>query len=347
MLVKVSVIIPVYNVEQYLRQCLDSVCNQTFKDIEIIIVNDCSPDNSLQIIKEYQQKDNRIVLVDLKENVGLGFARNEGMKVAKGKYITFVDSDDWVNDNYIEVLYNKIDNSNLDVVCASAYLYNDSKNEIINENFIFSNLLNKANKDNLLIPKKNYFIIPAWLKIYRKSFLFNNNIFFELRESEDNLFFFYILLKTKEIKFINNKIYYYRINRNNSLIQTINKKFNYFQLFEKLKKRLIVECKYNGDYKRLYYQYISILTASKLEILNLEISELKTYFDEFRNRYYDEDFKKNISSKNLKQIFKARLFLFCSCLRLNINYAIVGKFCRIFLSFLKYDNNGNKCFKRF
>ena len=112
---KVSVIIPVYNVEKYLKHCLDSVCNQTFKDIEIIIINDCSPDNSLQIIKEYQQKDDRIVLVDLKQNGGLANARNTGIKNSKCKYITFVDSDDWVSKDYIEVLYNGIEKFNCDL----------------------------------------------------------------------------------------------------------------------------------------------------------------------------------------------------------------------------------------
>ena len=131
---KVSVIIPVYNVEQYLKQCLDSVVNQTFKDIEIIIVNDCSPDNSLQIINEYQQKDSRIVLVDLKENVGLGFSRNEGMKVAKGKYITFVDSDDWVTKDYVEILYNTIEKYQYDVISPDFYEYDDVKQKISRAN---------------------------------------------------------------------------------------------------------------------------------------------------------------------------------------------------------------------
>ena len=87
--IKVSVIIPVYNTEQYLRKCLDSVVNQTFKDIEIIVVNDFSTDKSLQIIKEYQQKDNRIVFIDFPEHKGVSEAKNAGIKIAKGKFITF------------------------------------------------------------------------------------------------------------------------------------------------------------------------------------------------------------------------------------------------------------------
>ena len=102
---KVSVIIPVYNAEKYLRQCLDSVVSQTFKNIEIICLNDGSIDNSLQIVEEYQQKDKRIILVDLKQNKGISHARNEGVKFAKGNYIAFVDSDDYIEHDYIEYLY--------------------------------------------------------------------------------------------------------------------------------------------------------------------------------------------------------------------------------------------------
>ena len=104
---QVSIILPVYNVEPYLRQCLDSIINQTFKDFELIVVNDCSPDNSLQIVKEYQQKDSRIVLLNLPKNKGISNARNEGMKIAKAKYIVFIDSDDWVREDYVEVLSKK------------------------------------------------------------------------------------------------------------------------------------------------------------------------------------------------------------------------------------------------
>ena len=93
---KVSIIIPVYNVEQYLPKCLDSIINQTLKDIEIICINDGSIDNSLSILKEYASKDDRIIIID-KENEGQGIARNLGIKKAKGKYIGFVDPDDWVD----------------------------------------------------------------------------------------------------------------------------------------------------------------------------------------------------------------------------------------------------------
>lgn len=91
---KVSVIIPVYNTEQYLAECLDSVINQTLREIEIIVINDNSPDNSLQIINEYQKKDSRIILIDKKKNEGVGKARNDGIEKATGEFVIFMDSDD-------------------------------------------------------------------------------------------------------------------------------------------------------------------------------------------------------------------------------------------------------------
>ena len=96
-MVKISIIIPVYNVENYLRVCLNSIVNQSLSDIEIICVNDGSVDNSLDILKEYAAKDNRFVIIN-QENCGQGIARNKALDIAKGKYIAFVDPDDWIED---------------------------------------------------------------------------------------------------------------------------------------------------------------------------------------------------------------------------------------------------------
>ena len=113
---KVSVIIPIYKVEAYIRKCLDSVCNQTLREIEIICVNDCSPDGSLEILKEYKLYDNRIKIIDLKENKGAGYARNRGIDSAKGKYIGFVDPDDWIDLDFYEKLYEQAEENDADAV---------------------------------------------------------------------------------------------------------------------------------------------------------------------------------------------------------------------------------------
>lgn len=152
---KVSVIIPIYNVEKYLQKSLNSVCAQTLEEIEIICINDCSPDNSLEILKEYQRNDNRIKIINFKENKGVAVARNEGIKIAQGEYIGFVDPDDWVDLDFFEKLYISTKNSNADLVKTKFKKVYDNKEEII-DNYRF-----------------------FWCGIYKKEFLDKNNIQFK------------------------------------------------------------------------------------------------------------------------------------------------------------------------
>ena len=127
---KVSVIIPVYNVEKYLSECLDSVVNQTLKDIEIICVNDGSPDGSAEILEEYAQKDNRIKVIT-QENRGVSEARNSGLKIASGEYIAFLDSDDYIDLKFFEQLYKRGIESNSDVVvCENIYRFSGNKQKL-------------------------------------------------------------------------------------------------------------------------------------------------------------------------------------------------------------------------
>ena len=331
---KVSIIIPVYNTEQYLKQCLDSVCNQTFKDIEIIVVNDNSTDNSFNIIKEYADNDNRFVVINLTETKGQGNARNEGLKIAKGKYITFVDSDDWVRNDFVEILYNEIEKNNLDVVSASQYFYDNLQKRVVNMQTISAKVLNKSNVETLLIPKKIFFIIPVWQKIYKKQFLDDNKIKFKLCFHEDNIFLFETLIKTTKIKFIDDEIYFYRINRENSSMHEMNKDFTMFDAFSELKTMLIENNKYE-QYKKIYYQYISVATAAKLENLNLPLSKLKQYYNKFKNLYYNDEFINNFSINKLSIMLKIRMILFYLCLKFNISYVVVGKFCRKINSIIK------------
>jgi glycosyltransferase involved in cell wall biosynthesis len=113
---KVSVIIPVYNTEKYLNRCLNSVCNQTLKDIEIICVNDCSTDNSLYVLREYAVRDNRIKIVDFKYNQGVSIARNAALDIAKGEFLAFLDPDDWIDLNFYESLYLKYLETGADII---------------------------------------------------------------------------------------------------------------------------------------------------------------------------------------------------------------------------------------
>ncbi len=253
-MVKVSIILPVYNVEQYLKQCLDSITTQTFKDIEIIIVNDCSTDNSLQIINEYQQKDSRIILINLEKNGGVSNARNEGIKIAKGKYISFVDSDDWVKQDFIKILFNNIENHKCDVFAGSFSFYDDNTSNFYNYKHPDYIKEYKSYTDLLLLP--NYTCM-TWYKIYSRDFLIRNNLFFDsnLKIKEDCLFFYKLILSKPKIIFDNIPLYFYRIERKNSLTKS-----PYFvihsiiTLLKKMKFLLSEKDEYK-EYSKTFYVY--------------------------------------------------------------------------------------------
>ena len=133
---KVSVIIPVYNTAEYLKQCLDSVLGQTFQNIEVVIVNDASPDHSLDIIHDYQEKDGRIKVVDKPVNAGLAAARNSGVAVAAGEYVIHLDSDDfWIDETMLRHLYHIAVTEDCDILRFNGYKYEDGEltSRILNE----------------------------------------------------------------------------------------------------------------------------------------------------------------------------------------------------------------------
>ena len=228
---EISVIIPVYNVEKYLERCLDSVINQTFEEIEIICVNDGSTDNSRKILEEYKNKDSRVVIID-KENGGLSSARNAGMKVATGKFISFIDSDDWVNLSFLEKLYKNITTLNTDISICGVHQYDELSQEI-NDNLPYFTLECFDNSFNNKVfsyeDTKNFMMevpVMAWNKLYRKSFLDECNAQFpEGLIWEDGPFFFSIYFKTQKVSVIRDLLYYYRINRKGSIVQKGGKPF--------------------------------------------------------------------------------------------------------------------------
>ena len=174
-MIKVSVIIPVYNVEKYLKQCLDSVVNQTLKDIEIICVNDGSKDKSREIIEEYAQKDSRIVVID-KENSGYGDSMNKGIAAANGEYISIIESDDFADSDMLYDLYNLAKKYDSDVVKSDWYNYWTDTDLSIKRD-VFSNL-NGLHPDIKDCPQCLLIQPSIWSAIYEKSFLEDNQIQF-------------------------------------------------------------------------------------------------------------------------------------------------------------------------
>lgn len=192
---KISVIVPVYNVEKYLSRCVNSIISQTFSDFELILVDDGSTDSSGKICDEYGKKDGRVKVIH-KKNGGLSSARNCGLENAKGKYICFVDSDDWISSDYLKYLYFLIDKYNADVVSANYMLVYDEKSKfslqakikIINGTSKILQYYMRQDK----MHKKNDF--PVWIKLYKKE-LFSDVKFPIGKIYEDNITNFKILQK--------------------------------------------------------------------------------------------------------------------------------------------------------
>lgn len=206
---KVSIIIPIYNAENYLEKSIDSILNQTLKDIEIICINDCSTDNSLAILRKYAKIDNRIKIIEQKENKGAYVARNKGLELANGEYIGFVDADDYIEKETYEISYNTAKQKNSDIVVFGGKTFQVEETWADKE-LTTPNITYEDNSIYALL-KNNGARLQVWNKIYRKSMLNNNMIKFrEGKIGLDTVFNFRVFPVAKRITFIPNKFYHWR-----------------------------------------------------------------------------------------------------------------------------------------
>lgn len=224
---KISVIIPCYNVEQYITKCLDSVCNQTLKDIEIICIDDCSTDATLKKLQEYQKKDERIILIKHNKNKGVSISRNEGIKKSSGEYIGFVDSDDYIDLDFFNKLYKKAKEEHSDITKGRLVFVKNKQQSIdcLNEKII------KSNKFNLLY--------GFYCCIYKKSLLLDNNIYFndDLIYGEDSYFLLQSVMYSKKIAIVDD-IYYYYVSRPGSADSEILSEKHFLSGIEYIKKSI-------------------------------------------------------------------------------------------------------------
>lgn len=225
---KISIIIPVYNVEKYLRECLESCINQTLEDIEIICVDDCSPDNSIKILEEYQQKDSRIKIFRHEKNKNLGAARNTGLENATGEYVWFVDSDDYIDTKACQILYDAIKEFDVDMLCFSALKFVDENKK---RQFIYDKYYHQGVRINKIYhPKTNWkdivfsnLNVTAWAYLTKKTLLQN----FRFREGvwhEDTDFTPILLTCADSFCYIPYTAYFYRINQNSIVQKPMSKK---------------------------------------------------------------------------------------------------------------------------
>ena len=255
---KVSVIIPVYNTEQYLRACLDSVVNQTLRDIEIICVDDGSTDGSLAILREYQEKDSR-VSVYTQPNLNAGAARNHGLRYAKGKYLSFLDSDDFFERNMLEDCYCALEATNADIVCFFAKMLDMRSGEMSDMpwSLVTAHLPDRDvfSPEDISSKIFNSFQNWPWNKMFRHELIKKNNIRFqEIRRTNDMLFTCSALASANTITVIRRPYTYYRVGTGNSLQQTNDQcPLDFWDAFTETKKYLI----HAGQYDRFKQSFLN------------------------------------------------------------------------------------------
>lgn len=306
-----SIIVPIYNVEKYLRSCLNSIKNQTFQDYEVIMIDDGSTDNSKKIAKEFENNQFKYFY---KKNGGLSSARNFGIKKANGQYIMFIDSDDYIKTNALKKIYTHIQKySNIDVIRYELCLVNEEHKLI--EQYDFFGFNNKSINEALPIILKNTFVEPAPLYVINKDFYLKNNFSFaENRFHEDFGLIPIILLYAKSISSLNYCGYCY-VQRNNSIMnnQDYNKTkqkvydtlFHYDEMKRKAKNNInnITE-----ETIKLFNSYIANGVISKIKILNKE--DQKDFILKLKERkVVDMLLDNNLKRKMKKILYKIKFKL--------------------------------------
>lgn len=288
---QLSIIIPVYNAEKEIEKCLESVINQTLKEIEIIIVNDCSTDNTPKILSKYQTKDKRIVLINNEKNIGTGASRNKGLLFARGEYVGFIDNDDYADLNYFEEGIKALQESNA-AICVSLKIQN------IKGNFKKTHLINPKDLREIVFVERT----APWSKIIKKDFLIKNGIKFDLTRGEDIFPAFLCAYYAKKITCQKKAIYYCNI-RNNSVshrkitetdldeIRLYEKIFNFIETcsekkyFEKLiKKRGLISFDFlykNADknLKSAVIREYKKIFKSKNPLFEYKIWKIQNFFE--------------------------------------------------------------------
>lgn len=300
---KFSIIVPIYNVERYLEECLKSLINQSYKNIEIILVNDGSTDNSETICQEYKLKDKRVKYIK-KKNGGLSSARNEGLKCATGEYYLFVDSDDYVSTKLCEILNEIITKEKADLVQYEFQKFLDGEKAIDknNDKYLISN---KFNSDNSY---QNYLLSEnikreAWNKAYKKE-IFKDIKFPEGRIAEDLATTYKIIKKANKIICINNELYFYRI-RNNSIMGKGSMKLYYDAMLAHYEIYLDSIGRGKKFEKKAYSNYFNNLL--KIYSKN-EFEKENVYLKELKKRYYEIKYNQlNIKSKIIYLMSKINL----------------------------------------
>jgi len=278
---KISIIVPVYNLERFINQCVDSLINQTFKDIEIILVDDGSTDSCPSICDDYQSRDERITVIHQK-NMGLSGTRNTGISVSNAKWFMIIDGDDWLEPDAIEFLYKNAEKYNSDMFIASYFANSESnqlKDSFFSENeFHFSSKEEMLNlqvnciiKNNLAKMKSASNMGSTWARLYRRSIVVDNNLNFivGLNRTQDAIFNLYLLEYVEKVDFVDVPVQHYRV-WNGSASKKYSKDFHVTagRIAGYIKEFMSA----TGKSDIFLYAYYSKVTKLIMEIVKLELS---------------------------------------------------------------------------
>lgn len=287
----ISVIIPVYNIENYVEKCILSVLAQTYENIEIIIVNDGSTDSSPVICQKYADSDSRIVLIN-KENGGLSDARNKGLEVAKGEYLTFIDGDDFVSKDFINTLYRELVDNDADISMTN-YLKVYSNNQAMLGNSLWNDekliIFTGLDGINYLLEYKAYVnLIVSWNKLYKRE-LFDGIWFPYGKINEDSFVIYKLFYRTQKIAYVNEPLYYY-VRREGSIIHSAfsNRRYNMVEA----NKEMFDLCIEHNIFlpkaaKRYFFTYWDFIEKyKKYELREPELEQ--KYKDDFFTNYKEK-----------------------------------------------------------
>lgn len=304
-MIKVSVVIPVYNGEKYLKKCLDNLCNQTLDNIEIIIINDASVDNTSKILNDYKKKYKNIKIINNKNNKGIGYNRNKGIKEASGEFISFVDCDDYIDKSMLEKMYNKAIKDNSELVICNYFMMRENGTEIKNDiNIVDETSKTLKNNNNLLLDIN----LSPWNKLYKKE-LIEDISFAEKIKYEDAPFVVKTLNRANRISFVDEKLYYYIIHSKSETTVVDKRVFDIFKVLDLILDELKDN---NSEYKeafviRTLFRYtLQQRNQKDKEVANKFIDDAFTYlnsnFPNWRKNsiYKRRPFFKRIIEKNKK-----------------------------------------------
>ncbi|GAA0178400.1 hypothetical protein SH2C18_14660 [Clostridium sediminicola] len=323
---EISIVVPVYNVEMYLKKCISSILEQSFTDFELILVDDGSKDKSGRICDEYKEKDSRIKVIH-QQNAGLSAARNIGIETSEGKYITFIDSDDFIHGNMLEILYNNLLDNNSDIsICDYELVYEGMElpDEYCNNHTLYTNIQGVKK----IIENSETKMIVACCKLYKRS-LFRGIRYPAQKYHEDEFVTYKLLYKSNKIVVTDAKLYYYR-KRDNSItgstysikrlekLEALEETIMFFQKENNKMLTILAEFRYLLNIQIAYYRVKYEMNSNK-RIMN----KLKIQY----NQKFCEFSRENIKSIPIIKRMILRVFyifpnIYCGLVRLCLVFGL-------------------------